>query len=38
MIKNKIKEIHENVVSELKKYNNSWIEFFSREVDTCRIK
>ena len=34
----KVKIIHENVVSELKKYNNSWIEFFSREVDTCRIK
>jgi len=34
----KIIEIHENVKSELKKYNNSWIEFFSTEVDTCRIK
>jgi hypothetical protein len=38
MIKEKINEIHENVKSELKKCDNSWIEFFSREVDTCRIK
>ena len=33
MIKDKINEIHENVKSELKKYNNSWIELGMKLVE-----